>query len=970
LLDFFVEEKLYLVVKCKRSDSQKLSVEGNVAMSTVYHSKLWAHALTLRAASDDFDRITRSVANAKVDVHPHQIDAALFALRSPLSQGAILADEVGLGKTIEAGLVLAQKWAERRRKLIVVVPATLRKQWAMELQEKFHLPCIILEAGTFNQLRRQGVANPFDLRNQVIICSYHFAAAKSEFIHAVQWDLAVIDEAHRLRNVYKSTNKMAKTIQATLARTRKLLLTATPLQNSLMELYGLVSIVDPQVFGDEKSFQAQFVRQSGEERNRLLRERLSNICTRTLRKQVLEYIRYTNRIPITQEFTPTDEEQRLYEEVTEYLRREVLLALPASQRSLMTLVLRKLLASSSFAIAGTLRGLIRRLENLQSISPEDLASDYEGVDELEDEWEKEDNSVQVDPALLQEELSLLRKYADLAESIRHNAKGEALLTVLDKAIDKAKSLGAAEKAVIFTESRRTQQYLYELLSENGYEGQIVLFNGVNNDPLSTKIYQEWLKRHEGEPIVTGSRSADIRAALIEEFRDRAKILLATESAAEGVNLQFCSLVVNYDLPWNPQRVEQRIGRCHRYGQKHDVVVVNFLNKRNEADQRVYQLLAEKFQLFSGIFGASDEVLGALESGVDLEKRIAQVYQECRTAEEINAAFDALQRELEESIASRLTETRKALLDNFDEDVHARLKVYEDQANERLSEQQQYLLSLAKVELGDCAVFDDQSPRFRYSGEDGVPRTYHLDWKAAEANGDTFFRIDHPLAQTLIDRAVTRELPPAELVIRYSEYEGLISAVQALSGKSGWLRITELAVESFDREEFLVFSGITDEGEIVDEETCLKLFKPQATVNPLPSTSTCPKTIDEIEAQHIAEKLHQVEQRNARFFDEEVAKLDRWADDLKFGLEQEIRDLDKQIRELRRTASTAVSLADKLAAQKALRDIESQRNKKRRELYEAQDAIDAKRNELIENIERQLRQTHHLKPLFTVRWTVV
>ena len=944
--------------------------KGTQVVSTPYHSKLWAHLLTMRAAADSFDRITRAAANARVDVNPHQIDAALFALRSPLSQGAIFADEVGLGKTIEAGLVLSQRFAERRRKLIVVVPATLRKQWAMELEEKFHLPSVILEAKSFNNLLRQGVMNPFDLRNQVVICSYHFAAAKSGFISQVSWDLAVLDEAHRLRNVYKSTNKLAKHIQTTLARTKKLLLTATPLQNSLMELYGLVSIVDPNVFGDDKSFQAQFTRQSVEDRNELLRERLAPLCTRTLRKQVLEYIRYTNRIPITQEFVPSDDEHRLYEDVTDYLRREVLLALPASQRSLMTLVLRKLLASSTFAIAGTLRGLIRRLENLQPIDPQEVADDYEGVDELEDEWDDTIDEERVDPRLLAEELSLLRKYADLAESIRDNAKGDALLTVLDEAMDKAKSLGASEKAVIFTESRRTQEYLFQLLSVNGYEGQIVLFNGMNNDPLSTSVYQEWLKRHEGESVVTGSRSADIRAALIEQFRDRATILIATESAAEGVNLQFCSLIVNYDLPWNPQRVEQRIGRCHRYGQKHDVVVVNFLNKRNEADQRVYELLAEKFQLFSGLFGASDEVLGALESGVDLEKRIAQVYQVCRTVEEINLAFDALQKELESTIESRLTETRRALLDNFDEDVHARLKVYEGQANERLSEQQQYLLSLAKVELADNALFDETAPRFKYSGSMAAPGMYHLDWKTAEANDDNFFRIDHPLAQTLIDRAVLRELPTAELLIRYSDYNGLISTVQALKGKSGWLQVAELAVESLELEEFLVFSGVDDGGEVVDEETCLKLFKPQAVVKQLAPDAKPITSVRQLEEKIVSEKLQFVEEKNGRFFDEEVAKLDRWADDLKFGLEQEIKDLDKQIRETRRASNSAVSLPDKLAAQKAQRDIETLRNRKRRELYEAQDAIDAKRNELIESIELQLKQTHCLKPLFTIRWTVV
>ncbi len=178
-----------------------------------------------------------------------------------------------------------------------------------------------------------------------------------------------------------------------------------------------------------------------------------------------------------------------------------------------------------------------------------------------------------------------------------------------------------------------------MLAESPYSEGIVLFNGSNTDTQSRKIYTDWVRRHEGTDRVTGSRTADMRSALVDYFREQGHIMIATEAGAEGINLQFCSLVVNYDLPWNPQRIEQRIGRCHRYGQKHDVVVVNFFNQTNAADQRVFQLLSEKFSLFEGVFGASDEVLGAVESGVDFEKRIADIYQRCRKPEEINAAFD-------------------------------------------------------------------------------------------------------------------------------------------------------------------------------------------------------------------------------------------------------------------------------------------------------------------------------------------
>src|SRR5205823_3541119 len=190
-----------------------------------------------------------------------------------------------------------------------------------------------------------------------------------------------------------------------------------------------------------------------------------------------------------------------------------------------------------------------------------------------------------------------------------------------------------QKALIFTESRRTQEYLYRILEETEFGGKIVLFNGTNTDQKSREIYDRWLKQNAGTDRVSGSPTADKRAGIVEYFRDQASIMIATEAAAEGINLQFCNLVVNYDLPWNPQRIEQRIGRCHRYGQKFDVVVVNFLNKKNAADQRVYQLLDQKFRLFNGVFGASDEVLGTIESGVDFEKRIVSIYQKCRTPEQ-------------------------------------------------------------------------------------------------------------------------------------------------------------------------------------------------------------------------------------------------------------------------------------------------------------------------------------------------
>jgi hypothetical protein len=302
-----------------------------------------------------------------------------------------------------------------------------------------------------------------------------------------------------------------------------------------------------------------------------------------------------------------------------YLTRDELQALPAQQRALTTMVLRKLLASSSYAIAGALETMSKRLiAGLAAVPSEDVDS----FDETLDEWDVEATSLTVpDRQAAEKEAAELQELAAFAASIGQNAKGEALLSALKIAFAKAQDPGAAQKALIFTESRRTQDYLMELLRVSPWGDEIVLFNGSNTDPNSRKIYQEWLEKHRGTDRISGSRTADMRQALADRFRENGKIMIATEAGAEGINLQFCALVVNYDLPWNPQRIEQRIGRCHRYGQKHDVVVVNFLNRDNAADQRVHQLLAEKFSLFEGVFGASDEVLGAIGSGVDFERRV-------------------------------------------------------------------------------------------------------------------------------------------------------------------------------------------------------------------------------------------------------------------------------------------------------------------------------------------------------------
>ena len=515
-----------------------------------------------------------------------------------------------------------------------------------------------------------------------------------------------------------------------------------------------------------------------------------------------------------------------------------------------------------------------------------------------------------------------------------------------------------------------------LLADSRFRDGIVLFNGSNTDDGSKLIYSQWLERHQGSDRITGSRSADMRSALVDTFREQGRIMIATEAGAEGINLQFCSLVVNYDLPWNPQRIEQRIGRCHRYGQKHDVVVVNFINRKNAADQRVFELLSEKFQLFEGVFGASDEVLGAIESGVDFEKRIAAIYQNCRKPEEIATAFNQLQLELSLEINESMTRTRQQLLENFDDEVREKLKVRDEASRAYLNRYERLLMQLTRHELdGQAEFLGDAS--FRLTANPFPQQAavipmglYELPRRSGEAH---LYRLNHPLAEALIANAKSRDLPAAEIHFDYGHHDGKVTTLEPLIGKTGWLALSSFSVEALDQaEDHLIISAVTDDGQTLDEEVAQRLLTLpcSSAPHPLPQGKCgIQPTLKTLTQARQANIERVISGRNARFFAAEADKLDGWADDLKMGLEREIKEIDRQIKEVRRAATTALTLEEKLAGQKQIKALEAQRNQKRRSLFDAQDQVDKQREELIAVIEGKLNQATTLQPLFMLRWNL-
>lgn len=955
---------------------------------TEEQQKYIAWLLTSRRSGDDDMRVAGVLSEARVDLNPHQVEAALFALKSPFSKGVVLADEVGLGKTIEAGIVISQYWAEQKRRILIIVPATLRRQWSTEMEEKFFLKSEILE--------RFSLISPDIIlrKHHLFICSYQYAAKYADQLSQTNWDLVVIDEAHKLRNVYKNSSAAARRISDAFRHNKKLLLTATPLQNNIQELYGLVSVIDDKYFGDLKSFNTQYGYHSLEDNHSFhdLKFRLSTLIHRNLRKQVTEYVKYTSRIPMAQEYMPSEKEQELYDKMSAYLLRDDAYGLPSGQRTLLLLLIRKLMASSSFAVCDTVQAIINRLKRLVGEEETEEAEVDESLQDLFDdsfgeeteEWEddaddeeefKEIEKVRLTPeqrTAVYHEIADLQEIYDLANSIKDNNKGECLLKALEVGFKKMEELGANRKALIFTESRRTQEYLFELLEANGYKGQIVLFNGSNNDERSKQIYKNWLAVNERTGRISESKSANRRQAIVDYFRHKASIMIATEAASEGINLQFCSFIANFDLPWNPQRVEQRIGRCHRYGQRNDVVVCNFINVKNAADIRVYQLLYEKFHLFDGIFGASDDVLGSIESGVDFEKRLLEIYQTCRTPEEINAAFDQVQEEMDVQIQQTMNETRQALLENLDEDVVNLLRIRRENDDKNISRIHRWLYALTVSYAPEYIEATDADNLIFTLNRNPFPQQYIATGTYQISNTDgryENYRLSHPLAKAIIEAAKNKELPHRELHFDYKQHPYKNSIIEQTDCREGYLAAHLVSYHSDGQDEdHIVLTAISQDGQELSSELAQRILGIVATAGN--NIHNVPQT--EMSRFYDVRKdalTTQISERNDKMLKDEIAHVEAWADDKELTIEREIKQLKAKKKEKQRLLTKADSLNEKLDLEKELKQVTNELKRKRAEQDDLDEEIEQQRDEMIARLRQYLNQQISDKELFFIHFTL-
>jgi superfamily II DNA/RNA helicase len=731
-------------------------------------------------------------------------------------------------------------------------------------------------------------------------------------------------------------------------------------------------------------FRERYIKRSNTED---LHDRIKKVAKRTLREQVKPYVNYTDRIARTIQFKPSGDEQKLYTLIDDYLHREKLYAFAKSQRHLSALIIRKRLGSSTYATASTLRNIIDRMEGeYQSGVLRDNRGGMVAFDDLtQDEIEEaetttlvgddRDLSLDGEKRAFYDEINELRKYEALARSITTNVKAEKLTEAIRVGFDTLQP-GAARKAIIFTESTKTQEYLATVLEKNGFEGKYILFNGSNNDKHANEIYRKWLQNNSGSDIVTGVESSDRRKSLIDKFKeDGMEIMIATEAAAEGINLQFCSLLINYDLPWNPQRVEQRIGRIHRMGQKFDVVVVNFNNQGNVAEQRILELLEQKYQLFKGTFGASNEVLGSIEDGLDFERRISDILNACRTDQEIRDGFEQLQEEHKDQIAESQARAQSKIFDDLDPHVQDRFKNYQEKANEAFNRFEQLFMNLTRYELREFASFEEDGRIFNLEGSvPGAEQGVYF-YKTDRVPHARQYKYISELSDFVRNSAKNKNTPPAKIVFDTNESQRVSASVKKLQGKSGILTLQEVTFPmsvqgaTDQSESYIVASAKIDSGEVVDQETALDIIElyPQS-ISPDDSIVTTVQLRNILDAE--ITKLHDgVKQRNSTLYLDKKDMVEQEFRDKEAELQIQIDKIESQIIDKEKAEKQSTSNEERLEVSRQIQKLRQKRRELRQQQFDLEDTKDQDIDKKLTLVEQALDGEPKKQELFTIAWSI-
>lgn len=931
--------------------------------------RLLAEDLVRLRRPDEQRRYAACQRQGRIDPNPHQIDAVVFALRRIPEGGCILADEVGLGKTIEAGLIISQLMAEGMRRVLLIVPKSLLGQWQTELYTLFGIEA------------REGRLDPEAFAGTGVFLTHRELAGglkgASVLKAADPFDLVVVDEAHEVFSavykrydkdgIYDEDSKHAQTAGRVREVVKRggspvLLLTATPIQNSLAELWGLVQYVEPTgtLLGRLPTFREVFCdtgdRSVLPDQAPELKRRLQTVLQRTLRRQAQEFLEvpFVERRSRVFEYSMSSEEKALYNDVTAWLMREDLHAFRGSQRHLLLIGFHRRMASSLEALSVSLRRAAHRLrERLTNrgytVSDDgtqllrEISDDFEGNlepeirDDTRDDRPESEFSRNLEPVpeadeRLRAELEVVEDFAARAAALSHDSKARRLLDALRVIRERGEQGSGTGKAVIFTESLTTQNYLRRLLLEHGHEAEdVTLFRGDNETPDAERALTRW-ENDVGQAIPTAhrpSREVAIRLALVHEFAQCSKVFISTEAGAKGLNLQFCDTVINYDLPWNPQRIEQRIGRVHRYGQKRGVTVVSFLAAGNEAQRLTLEILAQKLDLFGKVLDASDSILyepahAAPESlvasvSVDFEKELRNIYSRARSIDDVTADLRHLRSTMEErrrafdeeqDRASGLVETR---LDDAVRQVFAK---YQSELPAELEGLDLDVDAITKSFLDGSGTPHERTQlpgrvEYRIQPSASLPEGYRDGFVAIigdsrDIREGEVLHVGHPVVQAAIEDA--RRATSSSFRVVFGPINGSApDDLRQLVGRRGRLVVTKAAYRGIEPVDNLLINAIMeDSADPLSSEVVHKLLH-------LPTRTDHP-TSEASEWQHLQEAVDEavfadqaaVSSLEQTRFQQMLRQLDHYLADQVLIMRRKRAALDARIEELEKKREKVLS----------------------------------------------------------------
>lgn len=916
-----------------------------------FNQRILAEDLVRVRRPDDRERYAAAQRQARIDPNPHQIDAVIFALRRLREGGCILADEVGLGKTIEAGLVIAQSRAEGAQRILLIVPKSLIGQWQGELINLFGIEARENEASF--------------LGPGVYLVGREFAGSErgaTPLGAAPPFDLAVIDEAHEIfaglhkrygsDGIYDESSDealMAHRVRSFLRSTPVLLLTATPMQNSLAELWGLVQYVEPTgtLLGDIATFRKVFCSEDdrtlvpGQEHE--LKRRLAMVQRRTLRRQAQEFLDrpFTQRRCRLYEYAMSDAERSLYDDVTEYLLEPSLYAFAGRQRRLLLIGFHRRMASSIDALAASLENVAARLRRLQAGSSSNDAVIKEFRD-LEDEGDIEESSEEpappIDPAALASELARVEEFVTRARSLPNDAKARSFQDAIKVVLDLGRDGRGSGKAVVFTESITTQEYLRKLLLAIGLgDDDITLFRGVNDHDRAQQALRRWREEQGARfpQVVRPSREVALRLALVHEFRTRSKILVCTEAGAKGLNLQFCETVINYDLPWNPQRIEQRIGRCHRYSQQRDVTVVNFIGRDNEAHKLTFEILSQKLDLFGGVLDASDHVLHEPRTdtpellvsalSVEFESDLRSIYSRSRTLDEVTREIAALRDKISDrrqAFEKEYERTSQIIESRFDENVRRVFRRLRDDLPRSLADLDRDISDLVDGYLSrrgaDYRRYDEAG-RVVFELATAAPLPVEVGDGRRFATGDArglneaeALNLVHPLVRAAIADARTW---PGSGSVKLLVPADATPDLMALIGKEGHLCIVLVDYAGFEPVQRIVAAGLIG-GAPIEPSSAGKLMHLKATESPTLEIPIEAQWLDDAVEEAVFVDQRQVEQGEQKHFEEAIGQLERFVEDKILVCRRERASVAEKLRsaKVRRDEVVGSSARDRVEAE--------------------------------------------------------